>query len=565
MASLQLSGLASGFDWKTLVDQLMEVERAPADRLAAEKVLNTQKTTALSGLDTKLTALQTSATALKNVELFSRRNATLSTTGSTWSARAAATTAAGNYAINVTQLATTARREGTGDIAQGLAATSDVSGLTIATLPTAAAVSAGTFSVNGQKVTVALTDSLQSVFDAIGTATAGEVTASYDPVADKVTLAGATGPVTLGAANDSSNFLAVLRLANNGTDTIASATSLGAVKTSSPLASAGLRTAVASPTGSFTLNGVSISYDTATDSLAGILSRISASAAGVTASYDTAADRVVLTNKTTGDVGLSVSEAAGGLLAALGVTAGAGFVRGDNAEFTLNGGATLTSASNTLEAAAHGVAGLSVTVTSEASQTVQVAADTSTMRSAINDFITKFNDVQAYIDSKTQVTSANGKVTTSVLTSNREIQGWQRSLRSLAFDAVAGVSGTIARLEHLGIDFSVSGNTLAVRDEAKLTTALNDRADDVSSFFQTATTGFAAKFDALLTRLTDQSGDQQERLTSASSAIDRQIADIERRLVQQRELLTNSFIAMETAQSRIQQQSTALTNAFSTK
>ncbi len=565
MAGLQLSGLASGFDWKSLVDQLMEVEHVPADRLAAQKSLNTQKTSALSGLETKLSALQSAATALKSNELFSRRTATLGTAGTTWSARASSTTAAGNYAINVTQLATTARREGAANIGANLAATADVSGLTLATLPTAAAVSAGTFSVNGQKVTVALTDSLDAVFAAISDATGGEVTAGYDPLTDKVTLTGATGPVTLGAANDTSNFLAVLRLANNGTDTIASATGLGAVKVSSPLASAGLAAAPASPAGSFTINGVSIDYDTATDSLSGILARISASAAGVTASYDAAADRVVLTNKTTGDVGLSVSEAPGGLLAALGVTGTTGFVRGDNAEFSVNGGATLTSASNTLEAAAHGIAGLSVTVTTEAAQTVQVAADTTVMRGAITDFIAKFNEVQAYIDSKTQVTSANGKVTASVLSDNREIQAWQRSLRSLAFDAVAGVSGTVQRLEHLGIDFSAAGNTLAVRDEAKLTTALADRADDVSRFFQTATTGFAAKFDTLVTKLTNQTGDQQERLTKNSSDLDRQIADIERRLAQQREILTSSFIAMETAQSRIQNQSTALTNAFSNK
>lgn len=543
----------------------MEVEHIPADRLATQKALNTQKVTALGGLETKLSALQGSATTLKNAELFSRRTATLGTTGSTWSARASATTAAGNYAINVTQLATTARREGAANIGANLAATADVSGLTLATLPTAAAVSAGTFSVNGQKITVALTDSLEQVFTAIDDATAGEVTASYDPLTDKVTLAGATGPVTLGAANDTSNFLAVLRLANNGTATVASTAGLGAVKLSSPLASAGLNTAPASPTGSFTINGVSIAYDTATDSLSGLLSRISASAAGVTASYDPAADRVVLTNKTTGDVGLAVSEGPGGLLAALGVTGATGFVRGDNAEFSVNGGATLTSASNTLEAAAHGIAGLSVTVNTEAAQSVQVAADTTVMRSAITDFIAKFNDVQAYIDSKTQVTSANGKVTTSVLTDNREIQSWQRSLRSLAFDAVAGVSGTIQRLEHLGIDFSASGNTLSIRDEAKLTTALTDRADDVARFFQTASTGFAAKFDTLVAKLTDQTGDQQERLTKNSSDLDRQIADIERRLVQQREILTSSFIAMETAQSQLQQQSSALTNAFSTK
>ncbi len=543
----------------------MNIEHIPADRLATQKSLNTQKVTALSGLETKLTALQGAATSLKSPELFSKRTATLATTGSTWSARAAATTPAGNYALNVTQLATTARRTGTADIGAGLAPTADVSGLTLATLPTAAAVSAGTFSVNGQKITVALTDSLDAVFQAINDATGGEVTAGYDPLTDKVTLTGATGPVTLGAANDSSNFLAVLRLANNGTDTIASTTGLGAVKINSPLASAGLRTAIASPTGSFTINGVSIDYDTATDSLSGLLSRISASAAGVTASYDSAADRVVLTNKTTGDVGLAVSEGPAGLLAALGVSGSTGFVRGNNAEFSLNGGATLSSASNTLEAAAHGIEGLSVTVNTTATQNVQVAADTGAMRTAINDFITKFNDVQAYIDSKTQVTSANGKVTTAVLTDNREIQSWQRNLRGLAFQAADGVAGTIKRLEHLGIDFSASGNTLAVRDEAKLTTALTDRADDVARFFQTNVTGFAAKFDALVSKLTSQTGDQQKRLTANSSDLDRQIADIERRLVQQREILTSSFIAMESAQSKIQNQSTALTNAFANK
>jgi flagellar hook-associated protein 2 len=561
MAGIQLSGLASGFDWKTLVDQLMQVEHAPADRLAGEQALNTQKTTALSGLDTKLNALQSAAAALKDVGLFSKRNVTVSG-GASWPATAAVTTAAGNYTLNVTQLATTARRVGTGDIAQGLAATADVAGLTIATLPTAAAVSAGAFSVNGHKVTVALTDSLDAVFDAIHTATGGEVTAAYDPATDKVTLSDATGPVTLGAANDSSNFLSVFRLGNNGTDTVTSVTALGAMKIFSPLANAGLRTPPASPAGSFTINGVSISYDTATDSLSGLLSRITASGAGVTASYDSAADRVVLTNKTTGDTGLTINDDSGGLLASLGLSADAGFARGANAEFTIDGGATLISASNTLDASAHGVAGLAVTVNSVATQTVQVAADTSTMRSSINDFISRFNDVQAYIDSKTAITSANGKVTTSVLSDNREIQEWQRSLRSLAFSAVSGVSGTVTRLEQLGIDFSSSGNTLSVRDDAKLTAAINDHPDDVAGFFQATSTGFAAKFDQLLTKMTAQSGDQQQRLTKASSAIDQQIADIERRLAQQRELLTNSFIAMESAQSQIQQQSTALTNAF---
>ena len=42
MASMQLSGLASGLDWKSLVDQLMDLERAPINRIEREKTVNTQ-------------------------------------------------------------------------------------------------------------------------------------------------------------------------------------------------------------------------------------------------------------------------------------------------------------------------------------------------------------------------------------------------------------------------------------------------------------------------------------------------------------------------------------------
>src|SRR5690606_35672021 len=90
--------------------------------------------------------------------------------------------------------------------------------------------------------------------------------------------------------------------------------------------------------GSFTINGVSIDFDVDADSLSTVLARINASSAGVTASFDSASDRVVLTNKSTGDLGISLSEAAGGLLGALGLTNGTTFTAGENAAFTVNGG-----------------------------------------------------------------------------------------------------------------------------------------------------------------------------------------------------------------------------------
>ncbi|MBA4137976.1 MAG: flagellar hook protein [Opitutus sp.] len=567
MAGLQLSGLASGFDWKSLVDQLMTVERAPITRLEKEQVTNSSRTKALSDLGAKITALQTAATALKDETIFSGRLAKSTTSDSTWSIASSPGSAPGRYKIAVAQLATATRRDGASDIGQGLNTTNDVSGLTLATLATGVAPTAGTFTINGAKVTVALTDSLADVFDKISDATGDDVTAAYDAATDKITLTSASESViTLGAANDTSNLLRALKLGNNGSDVVESSGLLGAIKTTAKLNAAGLRTAVTNTdsngAGTFSINGVEIAFDVDGDTLAGLIKRINQSGAGVTASYDSVNDRMQLINNSTGDLGVSVSETSGGLLAALGLTTGATTARGDNAEFRINDGATLTATGNTLDASTHGIEGLTVTVDSETTQTIAISADTSSMRKKVDAFIEAFNAVQTFIDEKSKVTSANGKVTTSVLSSNREVQEWARDLRSVAFSAVSGLTGTIQRLENLGIDFDGTTGKLAIDDDAKLTAALTNKPEDVEAFFQTGSTGFVAKLTKLLDRMESSNDDQQERITKNNSDIDRQIGDLERRLEQQRELLTSGFIKMEEAQARIQQQGNALTNAF---
>jgi flagellar hook-associated protein 2 len=568
-SNLQLSGLASGLDWKTLVDQLMSVAHAPADRLATEKTANSQKVSLLSDFGTRLTALQTSATALGAVGAFGQRVAASSTAGSTWSASASTNASNGNYQIAVSQLATSAHRDGASDIGTRLSATSDVSALTLANLPIGSAITAGTFTVNNQMITIALTDTLSSVLSAIETATSGTgnpITASYDPTTDKISLAGA-GEVVLGAANDTSNFLRALKLGNNGTPAVTSSAKLGSVNTSAALATANLTTAITavdgSGNGTFSLNGVSIAYNVNTDTLSSVIAKISQSTAGVSATYDAANDRVKLTNKTTGDIGIAITESAGGLLSALGVTGAATFVHGDNAEFTLNGGPTLSSTSNTLDETSHGITGLSITVNTEDTQTIQVASDAKGMRARIEDFIAKFNSVQSFLDSSTKITTdSQGKVTAAALASNREIQSWGSSLRAMAFGAVAGSGGTISRLENVGIDFKPGTSELQIADGTKLDAALRDNSSGVSAFFQTATTGFAAKFGTFLTSVTGQNTNQQTNLNRTNSSLDKQIADIERRLVQQRAVMESAFISMESAQSSLQSQQSALTRAF---
>lgn len=562
--SLQVAGLASDFDWKSFTDQIMELEREPINRLNAEKSINSQKVAQLGTLGTKLSALQASANALSEVGLFGKRSATSGTANSTWSASAASNTATGTYRVAVSQLATAAALTGAGDIGSALnPASNDVSGLTLATLPIGQAITAGTFTVNGSKITVALTDSLQDVFDAISTATGGDVTASYDRTTDRISLSSGTGNVVLGAANDTSNLLRALKLGNNGTSTVTSSSQLGTVKTAAALASANLGAAITAVDGAgageFTVNGVSIAYNVNTDTLSGVLKRINDSGAGVSAAYDAANDRVVLTNTSTGDLGISVSESAGGLLGALGLTGGTTFTRGENALFTINGGDTFSSASNTLDSSAHGIEGLDVTVKTEETQTITVAADTAAMKTKIEKFIEDFNGVQTFLDSVTRVsTDSKGKVTAAVLASNREIQEWGRSLRAMAFAQVGGLSGTIKRLDDLGLDFKSTASELEIKDSAKLTKMLGESGADVTAFFASAATGFAAKFDAFIKNSTASNTKQQEGINKANTSIDEQIAAIERRLLQQRTVMESAFINMELAQSRIKQQQSAI-------
>lgn len=563
MATFSLAGLSSGFDWQSFVDTIIDLESVPISNLETEQVTNLRENTALNAVGSRLYAVKTAAATLNDADLFNGRSVSSSNSSSNWSTSAGTGATTGTYAFDVTRLATKASLKGASDLANGIANSTDVSGVTLASMPTSTAVTAGTFSVNGAQVTVATTDSLQDVFDAISTATGGDVTASYDDTTDSITLSSAS-EIVLGASNDTSNFLTVAKLANNGTGTVTSSNGLGTVDRDAALVDARLKTAITAVdvdgNGSFSINGVSIDYNVNDDSLDDIIDRINDADAGVTASYDSASDRMTLTNTATGDIGLGVSDSAGGLLEALGLTTGTGAAlqRGVNAEFTLDGGATLTSTSNTLTADVHGITGLSVTANSTGSEEISVTADTESMKEAINTFISAYNEAQTYIENITATVSSASGVSTSTLTSNREIQDWARQLRSYAFSEVSGLTGGVSRLESLGIDFVTGTNTLSIKDASKLDAALESSPEDVAAFFTTADTGFVDRLDVILETYVGDDGtggyieDATTANTTANSDIDQQIEAIERRLEQRRAVLEAAFIAMEEAQSNIQ-------------
>ncbi|WP_043582938.1 flagellar filament capping protein FliD [Geminisphaera colitermitum] len=581
MASIQLSGLISGLDWETFVDDMLQLQRVPITNLQTKQTENTSKISALNTLNSYLANLRTATKSLQGDGVFNARTVTSSNTA--WTASATAGTATGTCAFNVTSLATASKLTGAARISNGLAASAeDARNLTLATLPTTTAVTAGTLTINGAKVTLAVTDSLGDVFDKIATATNNAVTAAYDPTTDGITLTSTDGttPIVLGAANDTSNFLTVAKLhapPTGDATSISSSASLGRTVTTTALANAGLSTPITAVTegdgtGSFTLNGVQIDYNANTDSLTTLIKRINASGAGVTATYDSTNDSVVLTNNSTGSLGLTLANDTGGLLTSLGLTPGAGAATklGDNAVFTLNGGPAITSTSNTLTAADHGITGLTLNLAATGSGTLTIGADTETMRSAIDTFVSAYNAVQSYIDTVTATNVSGTTVTSSTLSKNREVQNWASQLRSTVFASINGLDDTVSRITDLGLDFKGTSSQLNITDSAKLDAALRNNPDGVAAFFSTGSTGFAARLDTLLNNYIGATGtggqikDQTNALAKANAKIDDQIAALEKRIEAQRVRMEATFIAMESSISKYNQMQTLLENALGT-
>lgn len=575
MAGIQISGLLSNsaFDWKSVVDQLIAADSIPITNLQNQQAQNSSQVSALGDVSTAMQALQDSVQAMRVNDPFQNRTVSSDNANSSWKATSTAGAAVGTYSIDVQTLATATTMTGGAHIGQNLNATSaDLSGLTVSSLPTATQVTGSTFTVNNHQITFASTDSLKSVLDQITTATGGDVSWSYNATTDGITLTSASGsPIVLGSGSDNSNFLQVMKLAGNGTSTISSSGTLGTASTTATLANARLQTPItavdSSGNGSFAINGVSISYNVNTDSIGSVIDKINSSTAGVTASYDSANDRLVLTNNSTGNTGMSVSESSGGLLGALNLTSGSPvaptLAYGKNASFSLDGGTTWqSSASNTLDPSITGISGLTVTVNTTGTQTLSVASDTNSMATAIQDFLTKFNAVQDVINNDTQITNTGGTVTTSVLSANHEVGDWASQLQSLAFGSISGLSGTITHLDNLGIDFDGTTGHLVIKDSNKFNDALTNHPSDVESFFLNGSNGMVSQMYGTLTNLMSEDSSQQSDLNQTNSDIGDQITTMQQRLSDERDSLTNEFIQMLDAQQSAQTQSQSLTNAF---
>ena len=94
-----ISGLSSGFDWRSMIDQLMKVEHQPVDLVDNKKKEYQDKLTFFQDMNSRLLSFKTTAQALSDNDAFNVFKTALSTTSTNYSASEFLTVTANSYAM----------------------------------------------------------------------------------------------------------------------------------------------------------------------------------------------------------------------------------------------------------------------------------------------------------------------------------------------------------------------------------------------------------------------------------------------------------------------------------
>lgn len=282
-------GIGSNLDVNGIISKLMQVESQPLTTLARKEASYQAKLSAFGNLNSALASFQTSLAGLKNAGMFQSLSATPAD-ASIFTAIATSKAVAGNYSINVTQLAqaqtisSAGKADVTAAIGSGAATTisiqfGTISGGTLtngvysgATFTQDASQSSGTVTIDSNS------NSLQGIRDAVNAANIG-VTATI--VSD-----GSTVPNHLVFTSSKTGATSSMKISVSGD------ASINSLLAYDPAASQNMTQSSAAQSAALTVNGIAVSSATNTvnDAIQGValnLGKIGAS--NLTVARNTAA------------------------------------------------------------------------------------------------------------------------------------------------------------------------------------------------------------------------------------------------------------------------------------
>ncbi len=562
--TFSVGGLISGLDSNTLINQLMTIERAPIRRLDNRLRLLEDQRNAIRDIRTQLLALRNRVQDFRLSNVFYAFKTASNDEKVLTSQISAPNPVLGSFEVNVIQLASATVAGSSGVIGAAIAPDTPLSGSGMTT-----EVQAGTFTINGLEFTVDPdTDSLNDILAAINASAAG-VTATYDAGTDKVLIAntdpGDTSIINFGATNDTSNFLSAIAVTGatqytdgNGATAVTSTRHMGAVNVAKEMSAVNFAGGAVTA-GVFTINGIEISVDPATDGVMDVIQRINSSDAGVTASYDSSTDTIRVVSKTLGSRTISFGRAGdtSNFLAIMNLDT-AVQTAGRDSQFTVNGGPVQTRNTNEV---ADAIGGVTLNFLSVGTSTVTVSSDDDKIIEGVRAFIEEFN---TSVSRLRELTATGG-----ALAGDGGLRNIETYLRQNIFVQISGISGDFRSLANIGIttgtDFDPAASAQLRLDEDKFREALRTGRANVEALFTNVSgTGVGDLFFAYLDEATSITGYLNSRIRTNGS-IDQQIrqlndqrARIEDRLQQRETRLRRQFTRLEQMSASFQAQNNSL-------
>lgn len=541
---------SSGID--SLVSQFMALERKPLNALNTKKTTLNSSLYIYSDLKTQLSSLLTATRDLSSTSTSSIYNSRTSSSSDETKATVSAGSGAavGTYQIRIKQLATGASMQSTAQLITRPATVSSSkvapgSGTIDVTKPFSTAGFASGSTPTGTVTIGAWTSddlstyaSVQSFMDA---ANAAGVNANmyYNKTEDKFYLESKTGTALTfseSVAGGSTGFFTQIKMRDATTPYAYHGTSdATGVQSDALLKNINFDTTLTSTTtGAFKINGVEISYNTDTDSLDNVISRINSSTANVNAFYDTSLDKILIKSKGSGSTDtITLSDVTGNLMNVLNLDA-ASATSGTDAKLTINSTSSsdeITKSSNSFSINGIGYTLKNTNVTAYTDTTyttITAKQDTSAIQAKITAFLDKFNAATEFIKNKSSLNTSTK--TREALAGNSTYT----SLRGLLFQKLtAQVTGLTAGnpdyLNEIGITVS-SSLKASLSDTTKFNNAIASSSKAVEDLFN-STNGVAKKIEALLKPFVESStSDKGSIIDETKTAISKSVSSIDTRI-----------------------------------
>ena len=541
------SAYSSSSSLDSLVSQYMTLERRPLTTLNTQKTSLNSSLSIHTDLKTKISDLLTLSRELGSTETTAIYNSRTSSSGDETkiTASAGSGAAVGTYQIRVKQLATGASLQSTAAL---LTKPATISSSKVApgsgTIDvTKSFANAGFESTPTGTVTIgswtsddlSTYTSVQTFMDAVNAAGV-DANIYYNKTEDKFYLESKTVTALTFSESESgggTGFFTQVKMrdttsgyAYHGT------TDATGVQSNVILNNANFDTALTSTTtGKFKINGVEISYDTSTDTLDAVISRINSSTANVNVFYDTSLDKLLIKSKGAGSTDtITLSDVTGNLMNVLKLDA-ATVTSGTDAKFTINSTSAsdeLTKSTNTftINGINYTLNNTNVTAYSDTTYTtITVRQDTSALQSKINDFLTKFNAVTQYIKDKSGLDAYTKE--RGVFAGNTTFASLKGQLYRKLSEQVTGLtSGNPDYLSKIGITFD-SYLKASLSDTTKFNNAVSANSQAVQDLFN-STNGVAKKLETLLIPFAESiSTSRGSIIDETKSAISQRVTNLE--------------------------------------